>query len=353
MTDNNRAEDRQRLVLTEDELRAAPKAELHCHLDGSLPRTYFEERLGRPVAPAELEAPADCADLRSYLKVFDLPLATLQDEESLFRAGYAFMENCAAEHVVYTEPRFAPLPLREKGLSTEQVIEAVLAGLAKGGDEFGIAWGVIVCAMRHHSEEDNRALFQTAARFLGRGVVAVDLAGDEAAWPMEHFRGLFREAAALGLPYTIHAGECGDARNVRDAVLCGARRIGHGVAVRRGHGSAEEEDEKARVRELLAEREVTLELCPISNLQTHGVELTDGLVYPVRELMNDGVRVTVNTDNRTVSGTSLTREFCYLQQEAGLSAADFRNLQEAAVRASFADDGTKARLLREIAAARP
>ena len=248
--------------MEKEKLKSMPKVELHCHLDGSLSRSFISQELGREVDPTELQVAYGCRSLKEYLEKFDLPVQCLQSEKSMRKAGYDFIRSVAAENMKYVEVRFAPLFSAHEGFSTEQVIEALLNGLEDGRKDFGTESNIIVCAMRHQSEEDNLAMFRAARNFLGEGVCCGDLAGDEAAWPMKNFVYLFEEAKQLGLPFVIHAGECGSAENIREAVECGARRIGHGIAMK-GHPD---------IIKLVKDTRTGVEMCPISNLQTKAVE---------------------------------------------------------------------------------
>ena len=183
-----------------------PRLDLHCHLDGSLSQGCIEELLGRSVKLEELQADMDCQSLAEYLEKFEIPLECLQTEKGLERAGYDLMKSAASDQVDYIEARFAPLFSGQRGLSTEQVIESVLRGMEQGKKEFDIDYGVIVCAMRHEKEEANLQMLKAAREFLGNGVCAADLAGNEAAFPMSQFMNLFAEVKRMEMPFTLHAG---------------------------------------------------------------------------------------------------------------------------------------------------
>ena len=277
--------------MTRDKLTVLPKVELHCHLDGSLSREFIERRLNRKVSQSELSVSDDCRSLNEYLEKFDLPGKCIMDEEGLSEAGYDVLKSMKQENVCYAEIRFAPLLSETEDMNCAKVIEALLAGLEKGKKDFGIEYGVITCAMRHHSEEENRRMIRTAREYLGYGVCAADLAGAEALYPMSEFMELFQETKKLGMPFTLHAGECGSVQNILDSVEAGAGRIGHGIAMR-GHREVQKE---------LQRKGIGIEMCPVSNLQTKAVESTKD--YPMREFLDNGLKVTVNTDNRTVSNT--------------------------------------------------
>lgn len=309
------------------------KIDLHCHLDGSLSRGCVEELLGRTVSREELEVGADCRSLAEYLEKFDLPLEALQSYAGLRRAGYDFMEQVSADGLDYVEVRFAPLLSAREGLGCGQVIEAVLEGMEQGRKEFGIPYGVIVCAMRHHAEEENLKMLRAAREYLGEGVCGADLAGNEAAFPMSMFVNLFQNVKKLGMPFTIHAGECGSSRNIEEAIRCGAKRIGHGIAMRG----------KEEVMELCRRGEIGIEMCPISNLQTKAARSKEE--YPLREFLDRGLLVTINTDNRTVSGTTIEKEIAFVRENYKITDDEIRLMMEHAVKTAFADDEVKHALL--------
>ena len=217
--------------MTKEDIIKLPKVELHCHLDGSLSQGFVEKRLGRPVGKEELSVSDDCTSLAEYLEKFDLPGQCLRDEEGLEEAGYDVLRSMKQENVIYSEIRFAPLLSETEDMNCNKVIEAVLKGLERGKKDFGIEFGLIVCAMRHHSEEMNWRMIRTAREYLGSGVCAADLAGAEAIYPMSEFKNLFQNTHKIGMPFTIHAGECGSAQNIIDSVEAGAGRIGHGIAM--------------------------------------------------------------------------------------------------------------------------
>ena len=214
------------------------------------------------------------------------------------------------------------------------MIVAVLRGLERGKKEFGIDFGLIVCAMRHHSEEMNWRMIRTAREYLGSGVCAADLAGAEAIYPMSEFKNLFQNTYKIGMPFTIHAGECGSAQNIIDSVEAGARRIGHGIAMR-GHSDLIKE---------LAEKGIGIEMCPISNLQTKAVAGPEK--YPIREFLNGGLKVTVNTDNRTVSDTTMTKELEFIQNTYGIQDDEIYLLMKNAADVAFAENCVKDKLYR-------
>ena len=318
--------------MTRDELVALPKVELHCHLDGSLSRNFIEKRLGRKVSQEELSVSDDCRSLNEYLEKFDLPGQCLMDEEGLREAGYDVLRSMYRENVYYAEVRFAPLLSETSDMDCRKVIEAVIAGMNKGKQDFGVEYGIITCAMRHHSAEENLRMLQITREYLGDGVCAADLAGAEALYPMSEFMDVFETVKKLGMPFTLHAGECGNVQNIIDSVEAGAGRIGHGIAMR-GHRELQSE---------LAKKGIGIEMCPISNLQTKAVQST--AEYPLREFLDAGLKVSINTDNRTVSNTSLTKELEFVQKTYGVSDEEIRKMMRNAVETAFARDDVKERL---------
>lgn len=312
-----------------EKLRGMPKVDLHCHLDGSLPQEFVTQMMGREVPLAQLQVQEDCRNLGEYLQKFEIPMQCIQTEEGLKGAGYHLIRSVAKEQVKYIEVRFAPLFSVHEHLSTEQVIRAVLDGLEQGKQEYGVSSNVITCAMRHHSADENLNMLKTARLFLHEGVCAADLAGNEAAYPMTEYMELFAQVKRLEMPFTIHAGECGNAQNIADAVAVGARRIGHGIAM----GGNE------KIKRLCRENRIGIEMCPISNLQTKAVSGPEE--YPLREFLDDGLLATIHTDNRTVSNTSMTKELAFIQEQYQISDEEIHQMMKYAIEISFADDGVK------------
>lgn len=322
--------------MTTEQIRDLPKIELHCHLDGSLSKKFIQARLGRTVSDDELQVSDSCSSLVEYLEKFELPGACLKDEEGLEGAGYDVLETMSQEHVCYAEIRFAPMLSVTEQMGAEQVIAALLKGLERGKRDFGVEYNVITCAMRHHSEACNYEMLRTAREFLGAGVCAADLAGAEAQYPMLEFMELFHKTKKLGMPFTIHAGECGNVVNITDALQAGAERIGHGIAMRG----------KPAVQKMVRDAGAGIEMCPISNLQTKAVESPDA--YPLREFLDAGLRVTINTDNRTVSGSSMTKELAFVQSKYGISDSELLQLMKNAVETAFIEDDRKQMLYQKL-----
>lgn len=318
-----------------DRIESYGKIDLHLHLDGSLPAETIlglarkdhielaadtEEGL-RPY----LTARADCEDLNEYLRCFDIPLMVLQTAENLRIASCELGRDLEEKGLSYAEVRFAPQLHVLRGLTQEEAVQAVLDGFGQVMEERRgrIRLKAILCCMRGKNCTANMETVLTAARFLGKGVVAADLAGAEGLYPTRDFREEFALARRLGVPFTIHAGEADGPESIWKALEFGAVRIGHGVRA---------VEDEALMREL-AQRGIPLEMCPTSNLQTRAVKsLTD---YPLRNFLDRGIRVTVNSDNMTVSDTWAGKEFALLSREYGLTEEEAVKLLKNAKEAAF------------------
>ena len=321
--------------------------DLHLHLDGSLPLSCVRElaRRARVELPAEeaalkalLTVSPTCRDLNEYLEKFDLPLRLLQTEENLTFATEALRRKLAADGVQYAEIRFAPQLHTREGLSQRQAAEAVLRGLRSPGT----AARVILCCMRgSDTHAANLETVNVAAALAENGVCAVDLAGAEALYPTAEFAAEFAAASAAYVPFTIHAGEAAGAESIRAALAFGASRIGHGVRA----------TEDAALLAELAAKKIPLELCPTSNLNT--ALFSDLTEYPLKALTEAGVAFTVNTDNLTVSDTTLRQEYARLLSAGVLTEAQLKSVLMTAVSAVFADEKTKAALAATIDAQLP
>lgn len=318
------------------ELKKLPKIELHCHLDGSLSKEFIQNYLQRTVLEEELSVTNDCKSLAEYLKKFELPCSCLKEEKGIENAGYDVLQTMSLENICYAEIRFAPLLLVTQEMDTEKVIASLLKGLEKGKKDFGIEYNVITCVMRHHSEEKNYQMLKTARQFLGYGVCAADLAGAEAQYPMSEFMELFQKIKKLDMPFTIHAGECGNIQNIIDAIQVGAKRIGHGIAMRGNK----------KVQKIVKKENIGIEMCPISNLQTKAVENSEE--YPIREFLDAGILVTINTDNRTVSNSSMTKELEFLQTKYKITEEEIMLFMKNAVKVAFAKEEIKDTLYKKL-----
>lgn len=294
-------------AVTRELLRALPKAELHCHLDGSLrPHTLIE--LGReygiampawhPDALADFMMVRDARHLEDYLQRFAITLSVLQHADALERVSYELVEDAAREGVRYIEIRYAPVLNLRHGLSLGEAVEAPLRGIERAQRDFGTLARVIICGLRHLSPEISFELAELAAAYRGRGVVGFDLAGAELGHPARAHAAAFDFARRHDLALTVHAGEGAGADSVREAVFdCYAERIGHATHL--------VDDEM--LSEYVNDHRIALEICLTSNVQTHAVASYEE--HPLRAYHDRGMNVVLNTDNRLMSGTTLTDEY--------------------------------------------
>ncbi|MGL5000488.1 MAG: adenosine deaminase [Cetobacterium sp.] len=320
-----------------------PKIELHCHLDGSVrPETIIEiaklENIELPsynidVIKNAMIAPSECLSLNEYLKGFEIPIAVMQSKESLKRITYELMEDSAKENIKYIEIRFAPLLHINKGLSIEEILESVLAGINKAEEVYDIKGNLILSFLRHMPPQSIFEVIEVGKKYLGKGIVAVDLCGNEGENFCQKFIEPFLLAKEYGYKVTIHAGETGIGKNVLDAVqMLGAERIGHGIHIKGCKAAFD----------IVKEKNIVLEMCPTSNVQTKAVDSLKN--HPFFDFYNSGIRVTINTDNRTVSNTNLSNEFNILDSEFNIELEVYKNIYFTSIEAAFTDLATKDKL---------
>lgn len=336
-------------TLTRDEILAWPKADLHTHLDGALrlpTMLDLAEAQGKlDLLPARDENGLreiiyqidDAETLEEYLAWFGYTIPLMQSAEALRRIAYELAEDNAKENVRYLEVRYGPILHTEEGLTLDEVNDAVLAGLRDAERDFGIKSGVIVCGLRDRYESASLAQAELAARYFGRGVVAFDLAGGEAGNPPKQHLHAFYYARNHLLGITVHAGESYGPESIRQALFrCGAHRIGHGVTLR----------QDPDLMQYVIDHRVPLEMCPTSNVQTHVV--TGYETHPIREYVEAGVPVTVNTDSRLFSHTTVTDELLLVHERCGVSADDLRQIALNGFRYAFLPYAEKQALLHEV-----
>ncbi|MDN3309973.1 adenosine deaminase [Microbacterium oryzae] len=338
------------------QLRGLPKVSLHDHLDGGLrPATIIELAEGTEIGlPASEPEPlgiwfaeqADSGSLVEYLKTFEITVGVMQTREALTRVAREYVEDLAADGVVYGEVRWAPEQHLDGGLSLEEAVEAVQAGIEQGEDAAedagrSIRVGQILSAMRQG--ERVREIAELAVAFRQDGVVAFDIAGPEDGFPPSGHRAAFDYLAGEFMPVTVHAGEAASVGSIRSALLdARALRLGHGLAIARDLDVVSREGEEVLVEfgdmaRWVRDREVPLELAPSSNMQTGaaahwGDQIED---HPFDLLYQLGFCVTVNTDNRLMSRTSLTRELAILSTAFGYELDDIEQFQLNAAAATF------------------
>ncbi|GGI86363.1 adenosine deaminase [Shewanella gelidii] len=324
-----------------------PKIDLHCHLDGSVrPQTIIDlaaqQELEIPSQDIEvinnlMIAPESCKDLVEYIERFELPISVMQTEEALTRISYELFEDAAKENVKYLEVRFGPLLHVQQGLSLDQVIASVVKGMQLAQDEYDIQGNYILSILRTMDLDRVYEVIDAGLPYLGQGVVAFDLAGAELPGFSQTFVPHAQYAKAKGYRITIHAGEQGSGQNVFDAVhLLNAERVGHGIHMK----------DHADAYNLVKAQNVALETCPSSNVQTKAVESLAS--HPLRDFYQDDVLITINTDNRTVSNTTMTDEVAKVMQQFDLTEQDYHAIYRTSVEKSFASAEVKQQLLAYI-----
>ncbi|MEJ2540846.1 MAG: adenosine deaminase [Gemmatimonadota bacterium] len=323
-----------------------PKAELHLHLDGSLrPGTLLELARAEGVKLPTLD-PEELADhmvpepggtLETYLERFELTLAVLQTRDGLSRAARELVVDAAAENVRYLEIRFCPALNTRRGLSLDAVLEAALEGAAAGTASSGAEARFIVCGLRNLSPTLSVELAELAVAFRDRGVVAYDIAGGEAGNPVRDHAEAFTVAARGGLFRTVHAGEAWGPDSIRQALVEGrAQRIGHGTRLH----------EDPALMEVIRDQRIPLEICLTSNLQTGASR--DYRTHPLRRYFDFGIPVSLNTDNRLMSGTTLSREFHHARVHQGFGDFELMRLARMGFEAAFLPWPEKAALLAAV-----
>ena len=342
---------------TLEQIRAVPKVLLHDHLDGGLrPETVIDlaRETGYRDLPTEdpgeltgaLTAGAHRGHLNLYLDAFRHTVGVMQTADALRRVAAECAEDLAADGVVYAEVRFAPELHTERGLSMDQVIEAVLAGFREGSTGRPIRVYALLTAMRTAARSTEIA--DLAIRYRDEGVVGFDIAGAEAGWPPSRHLDAFQYVHRENFHVTIHAGEGYGLPSIWEAVqYCGAERLGHGVRLAEDIKVADDGTVKlGRLADYIRDRRIPLEMCPTSNVQTGAAESIE--THPLRLLRQLQFRVTVNTDNRLMSQVTLTDEFALLVREFGYDWADLQWLTINAMKSAFAPFDERITLINSV-----
>ena len=335
------------LSLNREFIRSLPKTDLHVHLDGSMRlETILEladERgvelpakdakgLAKSIHMGEL-----CESLTDYLTAFDVTLSVLQDEAALYRAAYELAEDAAAENVRYMEVRYAPILHTRNGLKLTRILESVLEGLADARIDHGIHCNVIVCGIRHIEPEQSLRLAELAVAYQNKGVVGFDLAGAEYAYPAKNFREAFYLIRNNNVNCTIHAGEAYGPESIHQAIhVCGAHRIGHGTRLREDGG----------LLNYVTNHRIPLEVCLNSNVQTQAVGSLKS--HPLKFYYDFGVRLTINTDNRLITDTSVTKEFQTAVETFDLNVEEVKQLVINGFKSAFLPFHERQIILRKV-----
>jgi adenosine deaminase len=324
-----------------------PKTDLHVHLDGSLRLSTIldlaeKQRVELPANDedrlrAAMNIGQNCESLVDYLKAFDVTLRVMQTADALTRIAYELAEDAARENVRYMEVRYAPMLHTQRGLKLTAVVEAVLEGLRAAQERLGIESAVIICGIRNVSPESSLEMAELAVAYKGRGVVGFDLAGAEYDNPAKHHRKAFQLVRDNNINVTIHAGEAYGPESIAQAIhVCGAHRIGHGCRLR----------ENGDLLHYVNDHRIALECCPSSNVQTNAIR--DLPSHPIKLYKALGLRVTVNTDNRLVTDTTVSKELWLCHTQLGFTIADVKAVILSGFKSAFLPFHVKQQYLRKV-----
>ena len=345
---------RGRELISRVDIRELPKVLLHEHLDGGLrPSTVIElasetAYRGLPTTdPTDLAAwfhrGAQRGNLPEYLEGFEHTTAVMQTPEALERVAFEFIEDMHGDGVVYAEVRFAPVFHTEGGLTQDEVVAAVIRGLKRGEQTYGVQWGLIICAMRHLKQSEEAA--ELAIRCRDMGVVGFDLAGGEHGFPPKKHVDAFQAIERANFYITIHAGEAYGPESIWQALqYCGAHRLGHATRLRDDIEVFPDGTMKlGRLAQYILDRRVPLEMCLLSNLHTGACPSLEE--HPFGMFFRRGFRVCLNTDDRLMSDTSMTRETTLATELFGLSLAELEKLSLNAMKSAFAPFDQRIRII--------
>ena len=311
--------------LTRDFILQLPKTDLHVHLDGSMRYgTIFDlakkQKVDLPSkTEEELKSLVSCTEhtksLEEYLRGFSITLSVLQEEEALYRAAFELAEDAAKENIRYMEVRYSPILHTNKGLRLTQISDAVISGLRDAEKTYKIRTGVIICGIRNMDPANSVKLAELAIAYKNKGVIGFDLAGAEFSHPAIHHKEAFDLALKNNLNITIHAGEAFGPESISQAIHnCGTHRIGHGTRLL----------EDGDLLNYVNDHRIPLEICVKSNFHTKAVSSIKS--HPLIFYLDFGLRVTLNTDNRMISDTTMTDEFMLGINELGLSYREIKNI---------------------------
>ncbi len=329
-----------------ERVRAMPKTDLHVHLDGSLrPATIVELAADQGVQLPTTDVDElreylfvqDATSLEDYLERFQVTLSVMQHADALERIAYELCEDAAAENVRYMEIRFSPILLTEEDLPLPETVEAPLRGMRRAEEDFGIESALIVCGIRNMAPDVSRDLADLTVAFKGRGVVAFDLAGAEYNYPAKKHKDAFYRVLNANVAATIHAGEAYGPESIHQAVhYCGAHRIGHGTRL----------FEDPELMQYVNDHRIPLEICLTSNVQTHAVD--DFASHPVRRYFDEGLVVSLHTDNRLMSGTTVTEEYVRAWKHLDFDLEEIGRMVLHGFDSAFLHWGDKTDMLEEV-----
>lgn len=328
-------------------LRELPKTDLHVHLDGCLriptlidlaKKQHVElpstdrEKLAKIVMSGK-----KCKNLGEYLRGFDITLSVMQEPEALSRIAYELAEDAAAENVWYMEVRYSPILHTQKGLKLSTIVESVIEGLHAAEKKFNIKTGVIICGMRNINPETSVILAELAVAYKNKGVVAFDLAGQEENNPAKHHKEAFYLIRNNNINTTIHAGEAFGAESIHQAIhYCGAHRIGHGTRLY----------EDGDLLNYVNDHRIPLEICLLSNIQTGAAPSFEK--HPLRFYYDYGLRVSINTDNRLISDTTVTDELFLAAKYLNFNLDDIKSIILDGFKSAFLPNRAKSIMLNVV-----
>ncbi len=335
------------MSVTPEILQRLPKSDLHCHLDGSLRVNSILELASQqgvelPGPDPERLKQAVTVDptthsLENYIQKFDITLSVLQTPESLERAAYELAQDAARENIRYLEVRYSPILHTKRGMHETDTIESVLRGLRKAQQDFRIRTGVIICGIRSISPEISFQLAELAAAYKGKGVLGFDLAGIEENYPAKDHREAFYLILNNNINTTLHAGEAYGPESIHQALhYCNAHRIGHGTRLK----------EDGELLNYVTDHRIPLEICLSSNVHTKSVPSFER--HPLRFYFDYHVRVTLNTDNRLISDTTLTREYQIAHQYFGFTLEDMKEIIINGFKSAFLPYRERRQMIEEV-----
>ena len=334
--------------LTYEILHRLPKTDLHCHLDGSLRLQTILDLADRHKVRLAADTPeslaaalhmgANCGSLETYLEAFDITLSVMQTDDAIYRAAYELAEDAAKENVRYMEVRYAPMLHQRRGLPLPNIVDAVVQGLRDAARDHGILSGIILCGIRNMDPAVSFRMAELAIAFKHSGVVGFDLAGAEVDHPAKDHADAFHLILKNNVNCTLHAGEAYGPESIHQAIhFCGAHRIGHGCRL----------GEDGDLLNYVNDHRIALEVCPSSNVQTGAVPSLE--THPARFFYDYGLRLTINTDNRLMTDTSVTKELWLCHQHMGFTLEEIKQIIMMGFKSAFMPLRDRRSLLRRVA----
>jgi len=331
-----------------DFLLELPKPELHCHLDGSLRLDTIldlaqKDKVELPSTDRDqlekaVTVQGQVKNLETYIDKFQITLSVLQTSDALQRAAFELAQDAAAENVRHLEVRYSPILHQDRGMTPMESLDAVIAGLHEAEKEFNISTGVIVCGIRNFSIESSILLAELAIAYKYRGVIGYDLAGVEENFPAKDHLEAFYLIRNNNVNVTLHAGEAYGPASIHQAIhYCGANRIGHGTRLR----------EDGDLMNYINDHRICLEVCLTSNYQTGSLKKIEN--HPVKFYHDYGLRLSLNTDNRLISGVTLVDEYMLAHETFNFNMLDFKDFIISGFKSAFLEHRERTKLIKEVA----